>query len=710
MLAALLLLVTFSTSAQQSQPIPTAKATIQRLIGKRINQVTLKYIPTTNQLDTFSYSAKGGKVTVSGNTGVAMCRGFYEYLKANNLAQVSWAGNRIALPAKFPDAALFGKASPYENRYYFNVVTYGYTLPYWNEARWQQELDWMAFHGINMPLMLVAVEAIATQVWQELGLTKAEIDAFYTGPAHLPWQRMGNIVKVDGPLPATWHADQIKLAHFLLKNMRELGMKPIVQGFSGFVPSAFTRVFPEDKLHKMSWGGFPEENMAYMLTPSSPRFATIQKKYIQAWEKEFGVCDFYLIDSFNEMELPKTGQPDSVLLAEYGDQIYKSLKAANPTATWVIQGWMIGSDRRIWTKPNLRGLLSKVPDDKMYILDEACDYNANWWHSDTNWERFDAFYNKPWGWGVIPNMGGKTAYTGVLSFYATEPARALNSSKRGRLNGFGLCPEGIENNDVLYELLCDVAWQRKAVSLDKWTTNYAMNRYGACPASVTTAWDLLQKSAYGDTFFDHPRFAWQNFNTHTTVHKSETFYKAVDAFLAASGQLSGSKLYVADAVEMSAIALGLRADEYYVKALNANKAGNAASRDSAVAVAAEILTNMDRLLESHPLNRLDRWLNFARAHGVNEAQKRSYESNARKIVTTWGAPSCWDYSARMWSGLIRDYYRERMIAYFDCAKKGIKFDRETWENNWVKGTGVSAVKKYDHPCNAAKSLLEKYAH
>ncbi len=28
-------------------------------------------------------------------------------------------------------------------------------MPYWDWERWEKEIDWMAVHGINMPLALV---------------------------------------------------------------------------------------------------------------------------------------------------------------------------------------------------------------------------------------------------------------------------------------------------------------------------------------------------------------------------------------------------------------------------------------------------------------------------------------------------------------------------------------------------------------------------
>ena len=61
----------------------------------------------------------------------------------------------------------------------------------------------------------------------------------------------------------------------------------------------------------------------------------------------------------------------------------------------------------------VKALLSRVPDDRLLILDYACDYNGTFWRNGMNYEVFGGFHGKPWLYGVVPNMGGKVAYSGV---------------------------------------------------------------------------------------------------------------------------------------------------------------------------------------------------------------------------------------------------------------------------------------------------------
>jgi alpha-N-acetylglucosaminidase len=111
-------------------------------------------------------------------------------------------------------------------------------------------------------------------------------------------------------------------------------------------------------------------------------------------------------------------------------------------------------------------------------------------------------------------------------------------------------------------------------------------------------------------------------------------------------------------------------------------------------------------MESHPLNRLDRWLAFARLHSDDADLQQFYESNARQIITVWGPPVN-DYSCRIWSGLVRDFYRERMRLVLESLKTDKPFDKNAWELNWVAGSGVSAIQPFDHPLKAARELVAK---
>ncbi|HWB54833.1 MAG TPA: alpha-N-acetylglucosaminidase TIM-barrel domain-containing protein, partial [Tepidisphaeraceae bacterium] len=235
----ILLALTAHSAMAASDSASAARGVLERVIGPRARDFTFEQIASApGGLDVFEVQAANGKVTVRGNTAVAMCRGAYDYLRQECHCMFTWEGEHMDLPAKFPDMALRRAVSPYPLRQYYNVCTFGYTTAYWDWPQWQHELDWMALHGINMPLAEVATEAIWRHVWLSMGITQKELDKYFTGPAFFPWHRMGNINGWDGPVPESFWDKQIALEKKIVDTMRELGMKPIAPAFGGFVPPA----------------------------------------------------------------------------------------------------------------------------------------------------------------------------------------------------------------------------------------------------------------------------------------------------------------------------------------------------------------------------------------------------------------------------------------------------------------------------------------
>ena len=688
-----------SCGSPKSSVVKVSEDVILRTIGT-LDGVTLVEIPSEGGKDCYEISAKDGELLLKGSSPSAICYAFNKYLRYACGSMITWGGKHLKLPETWPDCQ--EKAtSPYQFRYFLNVCTFGYTAPYWDWNRWSEELDWMALHGVNMPLASVASEAIARRVWVKLGLSEEEADAFFTGPAHLPWHRMGNLNAFDGPLTNSWHESQIALQHKILDRMRALGMEPVAPAFAGFVPPAFMKKHPEIKANQLLWGGFDVAYNACVLAPDSPYFQEIGKLFIQEWEKEFGNAKYYLSDSFNEMKLPvDKGDVEGKhsLLAQYGEAIYKSIAAGDPDAVWVTQGWTFGYQHDFWDKESMKALLSRVPDDKLIIVDLGNDYPKWVWHTEQTWKVQEGFYGKQWIYSYVPNFGGKVLPTGDLTMYATGSVEALNSPYSENLVGFGSAPEGLENNEVVYELLADMGWTAENIDLDQWLKQYCLSRYGYWDEGMQEVWKLLHGSVYS-SLYSYPRFTWQTVvpdQRRKSLHDiNDDFGKAAELFLGYAEKCSGSQLYMNDAVEFAALYLAELADRHYEDALKKGP-------DTHVKVArtVEILKVVDGLLASHPDYNLKLWVDYARAYGQDEAQKNLYESNAKRLITTWGG---WqeDYAARFWAGLIGDYYIPRIQKYFSNEASGL----DQWEENWIKTPWTSSVEPYENPVEIALETI-----
>ena len=152
--------------------------------------------------DFFELDQKGNKIVVRGNTYVNIASGLNWYLKYYAGIHLSWNNMTAKLPASLPPVT---KPERHETdlslRYDFNYCTYSYTMAFWDWARWEKEIDWMALHGINLPLAAVGQECVWRNILAKLGYTKEETNRFIAGPAFLAWWAMNNLEGWGGRIP-----------------------------------------------------------------------------------------------------------------------------------------------------------------------------------------------------------------------------------------------------------------------------------------------------------------------------------------------------------------------------------------------------------------------------------------------------------------------------------------------------------------------------
>ena len=273
---------------------------------------------------------------------------------------------------------------------------------------------------------------------------------------------------------------------------------------------------------------------------------------------------------------------------------------------------------------------------------------------------------------------------GNLPFYAANPIDMLADPHHGRMVGFGISPEGIDQNEVVYELLTDMGWIGKPVDLNMWIKNYCISRYGAYPENMELAWKYLLKSVYSSRM-GGPLYFYQHLpmlHRYNSGLASENFDKAVGLFLSCSDTLKGSELYRDDAIEIAAQYASLTVDSLLNKAVEAQINMNSSRRDSAFSEAFRILPRIDELLRAHPLFRLKRWIDLARQWGNTPLQKDYYEKDAKLQVTLWGGPDLSEYAAKVWSGIIDTYYLKRWERFADSLEHGTKYDIRNWEMKW----------------------------
>lgn len=726
MAAALMLAATTVTSARAQQ---VTRAEQQQAAERVINEFMLSSAPAEvqtpplavsvvldltpdNGRDKYSYSLTGTNLTIHASNGVAACRGFYDFTKANGAGICSWTASRFALPETLTKTEQAEYVSPYRDHQYFNVVTYGYSVPYWDEKRWDQEIAWMALHGIDMPLMLVGSEQIYRKVFKELyKVTDQQLDVWEVGPAHLPWMRMGNLAgnSFDGPLGQNWHDRQNAIAKHILRRMAELGMRPIVPAFGGFVPQAVAQKIQQQggQYSATGWDWIPASYKNYRLTPTADgEFKKIGKRFIELWDEEYessyGTFQYYLSDSFNEMSVPN----DAATLTGYGDQIYAAIRegSGNPDAVWVTQGWefIYGSGK--WTNgtttdAKFKALTKNVPNHNFMVLSMSPEYGG---YGNKKWELYDNYAGKEWINTMLPNMGGKNFWTGKLQDYATSfPTTLWNSAGSKNCTGWGMTMEGIEYNETLYELIADMGWEAAHTkNLDKWVKEYGTARYGTYTKALQDLHTAMRNTVYS-SYIDHQNFGWQGngkssgyYNAGNIGTTNDNFYQAFEQYFSKENidaLKAGEPLPTtlrADLMEFAAFYAAARVEKICKRIVSANNMNDKAAANDLIQRLEQVMLDMDYVLSGHPLYDAAKWeARAVQMAGSDAATQEKYRRNARRIISVWygthqNHEPVNDYASRIYSGLIRDYYLPRLRAELNGMVNGTSYDLRAEERKF----------------------------
>ena len=701
-----------ATSAQQD-----AYALIHRILPTRADAFIIESLPPAAGKDSFELESRGNKIILRGNTGVAVASALYFYLENFCHCQITWNGANLRLPAQLPAVKpKIGRHSPYKDRYYLNYCTFNYSMSWWDWPRWEKEIDWMALHGINMPLAITGEEYTWDIVYKEMGFSDKELNAFFSGPAYFSWLWMGNLDGWGGPLTRHWMTSHRDLQTRILQRERALGMTPVLPAFTGHVPPGFQQHFPTARLKRVNWtNGFAD---TYILNAEDPLFEVIGRKFLETQTRLFGTDHLYSADTFNENEPPSD---DPAFLAALSRRLYESMHQADTSATWVMQGWLFYNDRKFWKAPQIKALLDAVPGDRLLILDLAAEI-------EPIWKSTDAFYGKPWIWNMLNNFGGNVNLFGHMDDVAARPAQALKDPASGKLTGIGLTMEAIEQNPVLYELMMDNTWQSQPINLDAWLRTYVRNRYGFDSDELLQAWQILRQTVYNgldirdgaeSIITGRPTFDSATVWTQTRLnYLPQALLPAWDRFIHANSPTEGFLFDLTDITRQVLANYALPLQRKWVEAFRAkDKAAFRKYSDQFI----ELMEDMDRLLATRRDFLLGPWIATARGWGVTAGEKHLYERNARDLITLWGDANSplHEYANRQWSGLINDFYKPRWEKFFTMLDQALETQKDPdlaafemkikqWEWQWVNRQKIFPVRPTGDSRSIATALYQKY--
>ena len=716
-------IITITFTQLQSDVNPQSVVELLNRIGGAGTADKFKIVldPSLNyDKETFVIGSEGGQVLIKGTTISAITTGIGWYLQ--NIAHINIAWN--SLNEKTADGGAYADLSSLPiptgeethtsdaiYRYYLNYCTFGYSMTTWTWKRWQQEIDWMALHGINMPLQIIGLEEVWRKFLLNYGYTNEEAKAFVPGPAFTAWWGMNNLEGWGGTDAGgwggvqddAWYTRQTNLAKQICDRQRELGMQPVLPGWSAMVPTNFqAKSGRTTRANGGTWCGFTRP---LLLSVSNSDYAEIAAYYYECLKEVMGESQYYSMDPFHEYGGEGT--------TEDYKAIYEALEQAKPGAKWVIQQWEWRASQRL--------CITAVPAGRLIVLDLFSDGKPAF-DSYSGYAPQDAVFC------AIPNYGGRSGLMGRLQNVTDN--YFLYKNKYATIKGIGAAPEAIEQTPVTYDLIFQLPWMGSKPDVAEWVDNYSIARYGKDNAEVKEAWSLLRQGPlnYGadgiqgpiedvwaavPNLTGHQASFWGKTLNNSTV--SSTYTKArqqmlIDAVYKLLGQsesIADGAIYESnlsyDLVEFGG---GVLADYAYYLLLGINEAKTAAGdsynsdatyiarRDAFLALIADV----DELKGTNLNFRLGKWTEEARdaaaeVENATTADADWYElNNARTLITTWGdynqsngggQASLRDYSYRSWQGLLKDLYLPRWEYYFNnnCTGPGHSFFYYGW--NWA---------------------------
>ena len=610
--------------------------------------------------------ARNGRLCITAPNRRECMRAFGFYLR--NLAGVHLSRNGDnATAAQFvlPQEPVALPDAPPRN-FAYNYCTLCYSGAHWNRARWERELDLLALCGYRYVLVTAGLEAVWRDFLTELGCTPEEIARFIPNPAFSAWWHMGNLQGEGAPVHPDIIRREAELGRFLVQRARELGMEPVLQGYTGMLPHFITarraggRILPQGKWVR-------DFDRPSVLDPVSTAFPPLAARWYSLLEKHYGYrATAFCGDLFHE-----GGNMADCNVRLAAGMIQRSMQAASPGSTWFLQAW--GHNPMPF-------LLAGLDKEHTCILLLDKDLSAGHdplyrGHPSLARPQVQGF---PQIWCELANFGGKQV------MYGGFPLLESGEIPAGGYEGVGMLSEGLETNP-LYDALLTERINRASGEINRaeFIRNYARTRYGVQDARLEKALSLLAESVYTpagmreggreNILCARPSLRAERVSTWADARPYYDSAKVAEAarLLLAAGRehrLDTLPTFRYDLADAARQVLADRARPL-LKQLDADfSAGDTAAFARHSGEFLELIRRSADVLATSEFFLLGAYEKGAADRAGDNPQARAQMVQAlRRLITTWARNNSPlnDYAHREYAETMRHYYLPRWQAYLD---------------------------------------------
>lgn len=642
------------------------RALIGRVAGRDYaDKFIVREMPSQDGYDGYALYCEDGKIRIDATSGSAAASAFDCYLKRYcdyNVGFLTTAGTLPSEPPLF--CGRVEKHSAFHYRYLFNYCTFAYSFAFSGWGELERVLDCALLSGYNLILNPIGHESVWKALLEELGYTPREIRRFLVNPAFLPFLWMMNMSDYDAAYPADWFEERASLARKFNERLASFGVGVMLPGYCGMVPDDFKKHFSQSSpIDQGLWNGMVRPG--YLL-PDDCMFDRVADLFYGLQKKLVGGdgAHYYSVDPFHE-----GGISDGIDLCEYAKRVMAKMKEHDEKAVWFFQGWQDNPKREM-----LRAL------DKRDVL-------VGNLLADTNGASGDDFAQSPWLYCNVNNFGAQHVLRGNIERTLLCPFE-FAGKEDCTMVGIGYMPEGVENDEIFFDLFATISIERNVPSLEEYLTDFVRRRYKDDTGAGFAVWRTLAERVYTEdnsvypgesVFLARPSLEVDRVSSWGRGCAEGSFdgsclVACVETLFAEYERLSASPSYRFDLTDLTRQCLA-EAGWKYARALikayrNGDREAFLLNRD----VFFELFRLQIGVVSSDEHFLLGKWLDRARACGKNEFEKRWFEFHAREQITVWSDErSIWfhDYAAKEWQGMLEDFYLPRWERFVSMLERSL---------------------------------------
>ncbi|WP_431075538.1 alpha-N-acetylglucosaminidase TIM-barrel domain-containing protein [Microbacterium phyllosphaerae] len=661
-------------------------------------------------------TSDAGALRISASSVVAGVSAYTRYTRLTGAGAVSRYGTRAASPMRSLQQQTTA-VTRYPHRVAYNLTVAGYTDPYADWASWERELDLLAASGVNRAHLTLGQEAVWMETFTRFGYTEDEVLAWIVPPSHQAWQWLNNVQYMSGGVSRRLVEHRVDLGRRVLARMRELGISPILPGFSGSVPRDFdvrnagAEIVPQG-LWFMDVAGPQRPDW---LRSDGAEYAAVADRFYAAQAELFDGASMWAVDLLHE-----GGRVGGASIADATRGVEAAMRRANPEYVWFAQAWAANPREEF---------LRAADSSHLVVLDLTGE----------GWNRESGFSGVPYVHGILPNFGGRHGLYGDLAAIAAIPD---SLAQRGEDQPIGLTnmAEGVSNNPVVWDLFSDMTWTSTSIDLDTWLDDWVVSRYGSSHDGARRAWSLLRDTAYSTwrASSSGPPSS-ESFLARTgqpvdaavpMVMSSSTplpmsddsakefemfeYYAGTDSIIAAVPSLratqastvgpgalpyedlallpalrllvdAGEELPATPAYAYDLVDIGRQVIDDLARVVlraveTAHGDDDLERYDASVGEFLELIELQERLLATQEDFLLGRWLRQVAQSAGDDEEERRLANDVRRLITTWGyadSAMLMEYANRNWAGVVGDYYGARWRLWFGEVRRAMRGEKTT---------------------------------